>query len=646
MKKILLLTLSLGIVFNAFAWKPLLVGHRGCVKGVENTVEAYRNGVDVYGYDGLECDVRVTADKQYVISHDETTTRVGGNLTVTAATLAELQAENYTQTRSGVTYTGKICTVAEYLDICVEKNVFPVVELKWTDGINNNDMSNFPGLAQLIIDKGLADKVIILTSMKNSLQYVRTNYPQFKCQWLCNANWEGNEAWCQQWGFNPSIEAGTFDIHTTKKFHDLGLQCAMWTVDSKANYEKYANMGVYMITTNSLNAADATEIEDIDWDAIEDVLDPLELKCDTVFRHCRANGTMPENFPSGTVIYKQAQQAVYKDGVFYTNDYLTKTLVGFDCDGNQVDVPYQGTGSQGICLDDAGNLILRNDGLSNEPNTLRVYKNGETTPREIKFELNHNGRVHFISASGDIFSEEGGYIYHFPNGQKYVDMVYIAEGKWVETYSSEELSFAGSTAGIVYPISTDPWEFVYQVRNQGYNYYKNGDKGQYITGSTGTTQPARNSSCGGAYIVLAGHKLFIHASGTNYNGGFTVKDMSANCTSLLSMLVLGDGGYYENPSVGAWLTVEPIDDTHCYVYEYCLGNGIAKYQLYVGEPYVEGIKGDVNGDGDVNGQDVTMLINMILGLEDIDLVKGDLNGDGEINGQDVTALINIILNVG
>ena len=180
----ILLLLALAVA-DAWAWKPLFVGHRGCNIGVENTAEAYRNGVDIYGYDGLECDVRVTKDGFYVISHDETTNRLGGNLTVADATLAELRAEQYTQTRGGVTYTGHICTVAEYLAICVEKGVFPVIELKWTTGINNNDMSNFDGLAHLVIDQGLTDKVIFLTSMKKSQEYIATHYPQFTRQWLC-----------------------------------------------------------------------------------------------------------------------------------------------------------------------------------------------------------------------------------------------------------------------------------------------------------------------------------------------------------------------------------------------------------------------------------------------------------------------------
>lgn len=255
----------LAFATDVWAWKPLFVGHRGCNIGVENTAEAYRNGVDVYGYDGLECDVRVTKDGFYVISHDETTNRLGGNLTVADATLAELRAEQYTQTRNGVTYTGHICTVAEYLAICVEKGVFPVIELKWTTGINNNDMSNFDGLAHLVIDQGLTDKVIFLTSMKKSQEYIATHYPQFTRQWLCNANWEGNEEWCREFGLHPSISVGNFDANTVKTFHNMGLNVAMWTVDTEANYLKYGQMGVYMMTCNSLHPSEMPELDDIDW---------------------------------------------------------------------------------------------------------------------------------------------------------------------------------------------------------------------------------------------------------------------------------------------------------------------------------------------------------------------------------------------
>ena len=304
MRRLFTFLLVLAITADAWAWKPLFVGHRGCNIGVENTAEAYRNGVDVYGYDGLECDVRVTKDGFYVISHDETTNRLGGNLTVANATLAELRAEEYRQTRGGVTYTGHICTVAEYLAICVEKGVFPVIELKWTTGINSNDMSNFEGLAHLVIDQGLTDKVIFLTSMKNSQEYIAEHYPQFTRQWLCNANWEGNEEWCQQYGLNPSISIGNFDANTVKTFHRLGLHVAMWTVDSKANYLKYGNMGVHMMTCNSLRPDEMPELEDIDWgdDGVEETL-PDDVTVTATDRYTMTGMSVDkDNLPGGIYI--------------------------------------------------------------------------------------------------------------------------------------------------------------------------------------------------------------------------------------------------------------------------------------------------------------------------------------------------------
>ena len=55
--------------------------------------------------------------------------------------------------------------------------------------------------------------------------------------------------------------------------------------------------------------------------------------------------------------------------------------------------------------------------------------------------------------------------------------------------------------------------------------------------------------------------------------------------------------------------------------------------------------GDVNGDGRVNVSDVTMLINMILGIVPMDQNAADVNGDGRVNVSDITAIINIILGI-
>ena len=585
MKRLILTILTLACAISTWAWKPIFIGHRGSYMGVMNTVEAYNNGVDHYGYQGLECDVRVTADGYYVISHDETTNAVGGNLTVANATLAQLQAETYTQTRGGVTYTGHICTVAEYLDICVEKDVIPVVELKWTTGINNNDMSNFPGLAALIEEKGLTHKAIILTSMRNSLEYVRTNFPALKCQFLCNSNWSTHFDWIVQWGLMPSIEAGCLDKYTVKKFHDKGLDVAVWTVNSLANYKLYGEMGVAMITCDYLMPSEMPELEDIDWNSIVEPLEPIEVVVDTLFSYTREKGNLPVNFPSGLEAdgspFKSAQQAaISKDGIFYANNYTTSALVILKPDGTLSEAP--GTSSHGICFDTAGNLIQRNDGVTKNPCSIIIYPGGDinATPVDVEFELDEEGLTNFISAIGDVMSEEGGYVYHYQNGRSYISLVKIANGEFQGTESTDAVSFAGTTAGVIYPIDNNPYHFIYQVRNQGYNLYDGSDMGKYIPGSLNTTPPNSNSSVGGAYFVLDDHEIFLYTSGSNYNGGFTIRDMSAEGTAVATIPPMGTGGYSANPSVGSFFSIVPEKGKSVIVYEYTMGNGYAAYRVH------------------------------------------------------------------
>ncbi|MBQ0069686.1 MAG: hypothetical protein KBT09_08045 [Bacteroidales bacterium] len=645
MKRITVSALLLLVCVQAWAWKPLFVGHRGCYHGVENTVEAFRNGVDEYGYDGLECDVRVTLDGEYVISHDDNTTRLGGNLTVASATLAQLKAEKYTQTRGGVTYTGTICTIDEYLDICVEKNVFPVIELKSTTGINGSTMTNFPGLAKKIIDHGLADKVVILTSMQKSLEYVKTNYPQFQAQYLCAANWSANASWCRHYDLNPSIQSGYFDIETVNYFRRLGRKVAVWTVDSEADYKKYGNMGVYMMTCNYLRPSQMPDLEEINWGNVGDTPDPLQLKCDTMYSYTLSQGNLPTDFPSRNVknsAYNTAMQAVVVDGTFYTNDCKTHTMLAFGRDGS-VACLYQGTSGTGIACDEAGNMILRADSMTTTPSQLVIYPKGSTVAVPVTFSLLNNGQTYFISASGNVMSEDGGYVYFYPKGQNRVNMVKIAQGKYVATYASGELGMTGMNTSLVVPIEGDTAHFVYQSRTTGINLYKNGDKGEYITGSSGTYAPSRNTSVGFAQFELGGHTLAVHPSGGNYNGGFTVRDMSSDEIDVLNIDEMGNGGLSSNQATGSFFTVEPIDDTHCYLYVFTMGNGYACYQLYVGEPYNPStVTGDVNGDGVVDIADVNAVIDMILGLQNATAV-GDVNGDGNVDVADMNAIIDIVL---
>lgn len=246
----LILTTLLFITLKISA-QPLIVGHRGSQWGVENSAEAFINGA-LKGYHYLECDIKVAGDGTIVVSHDDSTKRLGGNLAVNKASLDELKAETYTQTRGGITYTGSICTLAEYLDICVEYNVLPLIELKWATGINSNNQSGIPTLVQLIEEKGFRDRCIILTSMKPCLEYLRTRYPDIDLQHLSWKYSRKNFKWCKQWNINADIHHSAINRRIIKKYHNAGLKINTWTINSHSAYKKYAQMGCDFITTDNL----------------------------------------------------------------------------------------------------------------------------------------------------------------------------------------------------------------------------------------------------------------------------------------------------------------------------------------------------------------------------------------------------------
>lgn len=60
---------------------------------------------------------------------------------------------------------------------------------------------------------------------------------------------------------------------------------------------------------------------------------------------------------------------------------------------------------------------------------------------------------------------------------------------------------------------------------------------------------------------------------------------------------------------------------------------------------IPGIPGDVNGDGQVDSVDITILYNFLLNGTTENMVNGDQSGDGEITAADITVVYNVILGI-
>lgn len=600
LKKSLLISLmALAAASSAYAWKPLFVGHRGSYRGVMNTVEAYRNGADYYHYDGIECDVRVTKDGHYVILHDNTTGTVcpDANIDAQQSTLAELKALDFKQTRGGITYTGKICTVEEYLDVCVEKNLFPVIELKWTTGINTNDMSNFPGLMALVEKKGLRSKAVFLTSMIASLQYVKKNYPDVKCQYLLTSDSDDKHKACSDYDLNPSFDTSLTE-EIAVRYRQEGREVAVWTVNSEANYRKFGKMGCYMMTCDYLMPS---EMPELDKPIVPDPLpSPVELDNQILWTRSMTEGNLPVNYPDAQgATYKTGQQPAIIDGKFYVNDYGTKSLVVLDRDCEaatilpQSDTELGGSPIHGITTDDAGNIVMRYEtSLSDTPSKVRVFKYGTTTnPVDIEFTIApaNGGQQNFVFASGDLLSEEGGYLYFLPNTVSVLSIVHIVNGKAVEVLT-RNVSLQGSTASVIIPIDNNPDNFIYMVRNKGFYRWDKADQG-LLLGGTSATAPSRNTSLGGAYMVIDGHEILVYPAGANYNGGFCLLDITAGGKVLDTFKPLGTGGYNKNISTGTFMKPVKVSENVYHLHTYTMGNGYGVYEIKLkGADSVESIE--------------------------------------------------------
>lgn len=574
MKKFYAMLAALCCIASAAA-QPILVGHRGSGYGLESSEEAFRKAAEL-GYQYVESDIKVTRDKRFVLSHDDNTTRLGGKLTIASSSLEQLQSETLTQTRNGVKYTGKILSLENWLDLCDELDLKPLIELKWATGINNNDCSNIPLLIETLDYYGYRDKCIIMTSMKPCLEYIRTNYPDIELQFLTGQYWANHFDWCVEKGIDADIEAGYFDESTVKKYHAAGLKVNMWTTNDDAGYRKYAGWGCDFITTDRLDAAKLPII-------VPPVPEPEPQEVDLVFERLwiRSNttGDAPKHI-DGT----NAQQGTAVNGIFYVNDCAEKLIYVFregECLGS-----LPGGSGWGCCRDDAGNIIVRDDKLTGNTHKFIVYPAGAMPDnpgrvRSFEVEVPVAGQTNFINASGDVLGEDGGYIYLYPNKATYVNIIDVSLGSPNGATQSAALMIEGSAAGYVIPTQSSEVNWYYQVRNKGIYFYRGEVSDDFSTGGASTTPPARNSTGGAAIFKIKDNRIFIHNSGANYKGGFTVRNQSRG-EVLAIVAPIGNLGYEEggNYSTFNWLIPEEQKEGEWYIYQYCPSNGMAVYRLY------------------------------------------------------------------
>ena len=254
-------TAALIIVGTLGMQAQFIVGHRGSQWGVENTRAAFINGANAGAW-GLECDIRVSADGTFIISHDDNFKRLGGPETKIADMTTEaLLSTRLTSKRHGVTYAGTPCTLGEFLDICKEYQVVPVIEVKVCTTIHSNTKAEnepvfdgIPALINLIDQQGLSDKAVIISFMPGVVDFIHRHYPDITVQVLAGEE-DGSimewVEWCKQYKMDLDVVHTIVTKEAVDAMHAAGLKVNVWTVDRVEDFERVKAMGVDFITTNA-----------------------------------------------------------------------------------------------------------------------------------------------------------------------------------------------------------------------------------------------------------------------------------------------------------------------------------------------------------------------------------------------------------
>ena len=256
-KKLAIIMMLLAGTFGAGAQK--MMGHRGSLWGVENTRTAFINGA-LAGFDGVECDIKMTADDRFVITHDDILKRISpDSVDIRKHDLYYLQNIPLKQIRGRRYYEGNLCSLDEYLDICKEYHVIPLIEIKWSSKLFSSNAhperfnyDGIPALLKLIEFKGMTEQAIVMTSMRGVLAEIRRLCPEINLQLLVMDKWEQSVDFCFEHGINIDVRRDVVEPEKLiRTFHEKGLEVNVWCVDTEELYDKFSKMRFDYITTNS-----------------------------------------------------------------------------------------------------------------------------------------------------------------------------------------------------------------------------------------------------------------------------------------------------------------------------------------------------------------------------------------------------------
>ena len=263
---IMTLSFSPVMLIKKIVWKPeelislsevvkaddpvYLTAHRGVTAvAPENTIPAYEKAVEL-GYYTAECDIRLTKDNVWVLSHgDDLNKRFWQFGNVSDYTYEELLTYKYKNGCNFWAYEDlKIPTLDEFLDVFVGTKTRPQIEIK---GDNYDQLSV---VVDKVKEKGLEDSAIIISFDLGQLKAINSIDKNIELWYLVDEITEENIAEAKALGNNVWLSAN-FDENTQQSIQlaiDNDIDVSYWTVNTLEDAQMLYDMGVRYIETDIL----------------------------------------------------------------------------------------------------------------------------------------------------------------------------------------------------------------------------------------------------------------------------------------------------------------------------------------------------------------------------------------------------------
>ena len=229
--------------------KPRMIAHRG-LSGIEmeNTCSAFVAAGN-RSYFGIETDVHVTADGQFIIIHDDTTKRVGlDDLSVEKSTFETLRSLRLCD-RDGKRGRKDLVlpSLPEYTQICKKYEKVSVLELK-----NHMQPQDIDRIIQQIEQEGWLAQTIFISFDLSNMIHIREKLPQQKAQYLIEqgAVWPDVLDALSRYNLDLDSDYNLLSQERIQDVHQLGRQVNAWTVDDIKDAQRLIAWGIDYITTN------------------------------------------------------------------------------------------------------------------------------------------------------------------------------------------------------------------------------------------------------------------------------------------------------------------------------------------------------------------------------------------------------------